>query len=1228
MKHALHTLFLGAVIAGTGLQATGQQLLTAHGALPLNSRSATQFLSTRIVDFGTKEKQYVLLSFDHILSPEERTRIEAAGVQLKDWYPGNSYIAQVSNLSQSLNQLQALAGNRLIPLTGVNDLPSAVKISTALQQLQDVSAAQLMVSVYDKTDIPSLQQYLETTGLKYMQEAYCGDNALVMTGLSQEQMQSIARLSFVASLDLYAGEPREEWAFKLFANQVLPANYQYLSGAAGNGVYFGNYETFGADTAYDFNMKGRQHPQYFGTGVNGHGTSCAEIVGNGNNYDEFEDRGMAPGVTSLYVGWYNTAENYYLNNNVKPMVSNHSVGWGDGQITYNNDARELDRIARNLGGYLHSYSAGNSGGSGPFLGYPAGWANLTGNIKVNKNNFVVHSASKPGEHHDWTNKGPASDGRLKPDVCAEGGEGSSYASPGVMGLAALLYEVYNTTYGTTVPRSDVVKAVILNTAYDIDKKGIDFKTGFGTIDPLRAKRAIEQQHLMTGTVPQGAGGMFFYNVAVPVGTAEAKIMLYWHDYQGAVGAAKALVNDIDLFVITPVGDTVRPWVLNPTPATVYDLPQRRTDTLNNVEQVTIDNPVAGNYSVYVRGTAVPQGPQNYALTYDMVPYQIEITSPVPAYHMPKGKSLMMTWNISNPLAITADSLDVYLQRNSAESFTKLATVAYNKRYYEYTIPTSFPNSATARIAVTQRNTGLTDTSDNFYVMATPANLSLTRICTDTIGLRWDTVSANAGGKYIIYRLGDKYMEPVDSVMHPANKVLLSATTILGAGQQWDETQYFAVAARHSSGALSVRTLPISTVLNDPLMATATPAVSTLCYGEVTKLNPGNIDHDSLQWFRASNNALLSGADTLLRTMQDTGTYYFKAYLNGCIYTSPVYTINAGAADIADTALWGNAKWLISAYKGGSTASTPYYGANPKYYGKFSTDSLGFNSNDYYAWSGSGPSNAAGYQGCPFSSATDATTVYKRQGFVPGTYQINMKRAAGKLKMTINNGTTTQYVSPSNAFTINNIWTGTLDANSTIRVEAYGSHNYIEIVPISTPLPVKFKKVKATATKEHIIVLDIDIAVTEHGSSLFASRASDAKTFDHLLPTVVLSPEYHNYRITDEDPEVGLNYYRLHWKDAEGNIQYSPIVSAGIGDDEVLNVYPTVTRDGRVNIELLSGWEKATIDVINLLGQQVPALLTGAAQNKTVELKALVPGTYFIRIKNKERIQTFKVVYQP
>ena len=42
------------------------------------------------------------------------------------------------------------------------------------------------------------------------------------------------------------------------------------------------------------------------------------------------------------------------------------------------------------------------------------------------------------------------------------------------------------------------------------------------------------------------------------------------------------------------------------------------DTLNNVEQVRIANPIKGKYTVEVKGANVPQGPQDFAfaLTYD------------------------------------------------------------------------------------------------------------------------------------------------------------------------------------------------------------------------------------------------------------------------------------------------------------------------------------------------------------------------------------------------------------------------------------------------------------------------------------------------------------------------------------------------------------------------------------------------------------------------------------
>ena len=113
-------------------------------------------------------------------------------------------------------------------------------------------------------------------------------------------------------------------------------------------------------------------------------------------------------------------------------------------------------------------------------------------------------------------------------------------------------------------------------------------------------------------------------VEIPIqfdGTSgEMKVMICWSDpaFHGQVQAAfssgvmnpdegpydldtQRLVNDLDLWVEGPGGTTYRPWVLDPehplNPATVAELGE--TNTRDNVEQVVISNPVAGDYIVKI-----------------------------------------------------------------------------------------------------------------------------------------------------------------------------------------------------------------------------------------------------------------------------------------------------------------------------------------------------------------------------------------------------------------------------------------------------------------------------------------------------------------------------------------------------------------------------------------------------------------------------------------------------
>ena len=68
------------------------------------------------------------------------------------------------------------------------------------------------------------------------------------------------------------------------------------------------------------------------------------------------------------------------------------------------------------------------------------------------------------------------------------------------------------------------------------------------------------------------------------------------------------MNDLDLVVTAPSGAI---YYGNDAPGQAGGKPDR----VNNVERVVIPAPEAGRYTIRVRGTNVPRGPQDFALVY-------------------------------------------------------------------------------------------------------------------------------------------------------------------------------------------------------------------------------------------------------------------------------------------------------------------------------------------------------------------------------------------------------------------------------------------------------------------------------------------------------------------------------------------------------------------------------------------------------------------------------------
>ena len=123
-------------------------------------------------------------------------------------------------------------------------------------------------------------------------------------------------------------------------------------------------------------------------------------------------------------------------------------------------------------------------------------------------------------------------------------------------------------------------------------------------------------------------------------------MLYWMDYEGSTAASMALVNDLDLTMSDPTSTVFEPWVLDPTP-TVAALDAVATpgqDHLNNVEQITIDNQILGEYIVNIASFSIPQGPQNYYVIYYFEMEDIVVTYPSGGENFSPSTNQLIRWD--------------------------------------------------------------------------------------------------------------------------------------------------------------------------------------------------------------------------------------------------------------------------------------------------------------------------------------------------------------------------------------------------------------------------------------------------------------------------------------------------------------------------------------------------------------------------------------------------------
>lgn len=434
------------------------------------------------------------------------------------------------------------------------------------------------------------------------------------------------------------------------ANQVQAAPYS-LNGAGVTAFVFDG----GAVRTTHQDLAGRA-AIIDGSGVIDHATHVAGTIAGTGAASGGNNRGMAPGASILSAtvsisqsGWLYTnptdIEADYTNAISQGAdIANNSIGtnvngngfpcsWhGDYGVTDG----VIDAIVRGSqavsGGapFRIVWAAGNERGgrcdTGGYrtIGPPAGAKNhlSVGAVNANDDSMTAFSG--------W---GPTDDGRLKPDFCAPGCQnggdagvtscgagsntsytnmcGTSMACPTTTGIGALLMQDWsNLRPGQPWPRNSTMKVILAQSAVDLGNAGPDYRYGYGSI---RADAAVDL--LRTGAVVERSLDQDFvdyYTLTVAPGTASLTVTAAWDDAPGTPNVIPSLINDLDIRVYGPGGERHYPWTLTPN---APNNPAVRTgeDHLNNIEQVRADAPAAGQWTIEVHGTAVPQGPQPYSI---------------------------------------------------------------------------------------------------------------------------------------------------------------------------------------------------------------------------------------------------------------------------------------------------------------------------------------------------------------------------------------------------------------------------------------------------------------------------------------------------------------------------------------------------------------------------------------------------------------------------------------
>jgi len=413
----------------------------------------------------------------------------------------------------------------------------------------------------------------------------------------------------------------------------------------------------------------------------GHGTHvAATLLGDGSG--DSKATGVVPESTfifyqlevdssGIFARWESLYSMFTHAWDKDAKIQTNSWGSSNQLGEYTSDSHSADSFIQDQPRFLVLFSAGDEGSSG--ISSPGTAKNV---LTVGASTTGAYSSEESGNIFNYSSQGYTLDGRIKPDLVAPGvmicsaraeeaqfasGEtcsdsthddeetplymtlnGSSMATPVVAGAAAMTRQYLREEVNISEPRSDLLRAILINGATDLGEPDIPNPSeGWVQLNlsqSLYPKSGTQDSNInIDYSRSLSPGHSFLYTLQVSP-DSDLDTTLVWNDREGSITGNQSiskLVNDLDLRITSPSGVLY----MGNNFLSGFSVTGGEKDSKNNIERIKLNSVEEGLWSIEIgnaKGTSQQYSlvitglaEQTFGSDLSIIPNSISSISPTP-----------------------------------------------------------------------------------------------------------------------------------------------------------------------------------------------------------------------------------------------------------------------------------------------------------------------------------------------------------------------------------------------------------------------------------------------------------------------------------------------------------------------------------------------------------------------------------------------------------------------